>query len=64
MDGYMTVKEASKKWGICERRIVTLCNDGRFKGAVRFGRLWAIPKDTQKPADARVTTGKYIKSNR
>ncbi len=30
-------------------------------GAVRFGKAWAIPVDTEKPSDARVKSGKYIK---
>ena len=41
---YMTVNEASKIWEIGNRRIVTLCNEGRIEGAIKFGRSWAIPK--------------------
>lgn len=58
---YMTVNEAAIKWGICNRRIVTLCNDGRIAGAEKFGKSWAIPKDSEKPEDMRVKTGKYVK---
>ena len=57
----MTVNEASKIWGIGNRRIVTLCNEGRIEGAIKFGKSWAIPKQNTKPEDNRIKTGKYIK---
>ena len=60
---YMTVNEASKIWGLGNRRIVTLCNEGRIEGAIKFGKSWAIPAGAQKPNDARVKTGKYIKTH-
>jgi len=50
---YMSVYEASKKWGISERRIQKLCNEKRIEGAVRFSRVWAIPRTAKKPADGR-----------
>ena len=49
----MSVKEAAFKWDISERRVQKLCEEGRISGVVRFGRSWAIPKDTEKPKDAR-----------
>ena len=51
-------------WGIGERRINELCLQGRIKGATKFGTTWAIPEDAEKPADGRIKTGKYIKSNK
>lgn len=62
MDGsYMTLKEAAEKWGIGDRRINTLCLEGRIEGASKIGNLWVIPSDTPKPDDSRIKTGKYIK---
>ena len=52
MDSIMP-KEAAEKWGISERRVQKLCEEGRIPGVVRFGRSWAIPKDAKKPDDAR-----------
>ena len=60
---YMTIQEAAKKWCISERRIQTLCVDGRLKGAIKFGRQWAIPSELEKPMDARIKSGRYIKTN-
>ena len=57
---YMTISEAAEKWGLGSRRIQALCASGRISGAERLGRSWAIPKDVQKPVDARIKSGKYI----
>ena len=61
MEGYMTLKEAAEKWGIGDRRINTLCLEGRIEGASKIGNLWVIPVDTPKPDDNRIKSGKYIK---
>ena len=61
MEGYMTLKEAAEKWGIGDRRINTLCLEGRNEGASKIGNLWVIPVDTPKPDDNRIKSGKYIK---
>ena len=58
---YMTIIEASKKWNLSTRRIQTLCSENRIDGAMKFGRVWAIPIDAEKPVDHRIKTGKYIK---
>ncbi len=50
---YLTTVEMSKKWNISSRRIGVLCTEGRIEGAVKKGKMWLIPGDTQKPADAR-----------
>ena len=61
MESYMTLKEAAEKWGIGDRRINTLCLEGRIEGASKIGNLWVIPVDTPKPDDNRIKSGKYIK---
>ena len=50
---YMTLKEASEKWGVTPRRINYYCAAGRIPGAVKMSTLWLIPKDAEKPADRR-----------
>ena len=50
---YMTLKEASKKWGVSSRQINYYCTDGRIPGAVQMATIWLIPKDAKKPADGR-----------
>ena len=56
----LTIKEVSVIWGISVRRISVLCNEGRIAGAQKVAGVWLLPKNTQKPSDARVKTGKYI----
>ncbi len=50
----MTVKEASRRWGISERRVRELCSLGKISGAFQEGRGWKIPADAEKPADGRI----------
>lgn len=50
---FLTVKQASEKWGISDRRIRVLCSEGKIPGAYREGRRWKIPVDAKKPADGR-----------
>lgn len=50
---YVSCAEAAAKWGISERRVQKLCEDNRIPGAVKFSRVWLIPKDTEKPVDGR-----------
>lgn len=51
---FMTIKEASEKWDISERRIRQLIQDGRILGAKKIGAAWYIPNDAGKPIDKRV----------
>lgn len=59
---YLTIQEVAEKWGITSRRIQVLCSEGRLPGAKKFGRQWAIPADLDKPEDARIKSGKYMKA--
>lgn len=56
MKGYLSIREASYKWGISERRVNQYVAQGRIPGAERFGRSWAIPDDAVKPTDPRKQT--------
>lgn len=58
---FMTVKEAATKWGLSERRLQTICNEGMVPEVIKFGKAWAIPMDAERPVDKRIKSGKYIK---
>ena len=60
---YLSIRQTASKWGLSPRRIQVLCASQRIPGAVRIGCFWAIPDDAKKPVDARVKSGKYIKSS-
>lgn len=50
---YISVREAAENWGISERRVQQLCEQGRVPDAHRFGHNWMIPDDAEKPVDPR-----------
>ena len=58
---YLSITQTAERWGISTRRIQILCGEGRVHGAIRIGSVWGIPEDAEKPADARIKNGKYIK---
>ena len=64
MKNMMRVKEAAVLWGITERRITSLCKEGKIEGAKKVGRFWMIPTEAEKPVDNRIKTGIYVKSKR
>ena len=57
---YMTLTETAEKWGISNRRVLTLCTEGRIPGATRIGNMWVVPKCSEKPKDARFKSGNYV----
>lgn len=59
---YLSTSEVAEKWGLSRRRVAILCKEERIKGAQRAGSTWIIPEDATKPVDARIKSGKYMKS--
>ena len=51
---YMTASQAASKWNISQRRVQVLCSEGRIEGVFKLGENWAIPEDSEKPADGRI----------
>ena len=50
---YMTLKEASEKWGISTRQINYYCTENRIPGAVKMAGVSLLPKEAGKPVDRR-----------
>lgn len=61
---YMTVKEASEKWGVTPRRVNYYCAGGRISGAVKMATIWLIPKDAEKPVDRRYKKCQEVSSQK
>ncbi len=59
MDGFLTIKEIAEKWNLTDRQVQKMCSEGKIPGASKFGNVWAIPEDTKRPVDGRITTGQY-----
>lgn len=60
---YLSVKEAAAKWGLSKRRVQVLCSQDRIQGIIRVGNAWGIPIDAEKPNDARIKSGRYMKTS-
>ncbi len=50
---YLTTKETALRWNVSTRTVNALCTQGRIRGAVKLGTVWAIPEDAEKPDDPR-----------
>ncbi|MCM1173420.1 MAG: DNA-binding protein [Blautia sp.] len=61
MNGYMTVQEADKKWGVTPRQLQILCKENRVIGATRMSRIWIIPEDAEKPTRDSITRARAKK---
>lgn len=54
---YMTLREASEKWGVSSRQVNYYCVEGRIPGAVKMAGVWLMPKGAEKPVDKRRKSG-------
>ncbi len=50
---YINIQKAASNWGLTVRRVQDMCKSGAICGAERFGKVWMIPEDAQKPQDGR-----------
>jgi len=60
---YLSIRQTAEKWGLSKRRIQVLCSENRIPGAMKVDYSWVIPADAEKPLDARIRSGKYMKKN-
>ena len=56
--GYSSIREASYRRGVSERRVNQPCAERRIPGASRFGRSRAISTDAGKPSGPRIKSTK------
>ena len=52
---YRSVAQMAEQWGVSDRRVRILCQQGKIGGVIRKGRAWLIPADAEKPIDGRTT---------
>lgn len=57
---YFTAAEFSKKWDISCRMAAYYCEKGRITGALKKGKIWFIPENTEKPADKRASKNRLV----
>lgn len=58
---YLATFEVAEKWGLSSRRVGILRNENRILDVQWAGSRWIIPENAEKPTDARIKSGKYIK---
>ena len=57
---YMKVTQAAEQWGISDRRVRILCQQGKIEGVIQKGRSYLIPCDAVKPVDGRTLRHKAV----
>ena len=50
---WMDVRRTAELWQMPERKVTSLCREGRIPGAKKEGKLWQIPVGSLRPLDAR-----------
>ncbi len=61
---YMSAREAAEKWNISQRRVSILCSEKRIPNVAMLGNMWIIPRDAEKPVDARMKRNTDTKNGR
>ena len=51
--GYISIREASYRWGVSERRVNQYCAEGRIRRVPVRAFSRAIPENAEKPSDPR-----------
>lgn len=49
MEGYMTTKEAAKKWKVSVRQVQNYCKKEIIPGVTKVGTNYLIPKNVSRP---------------
>lgn len=57
---YMSAREAAEKWKISQRRVSILCAENRIPDVAMLGNMWIIPRNAEKPVDARMKRNAII----
>ena len=57
---YINVAQVAERWGISDRRVRILCQQGKIEGVIRKGRSYLIPNNAVKPVDGRTLRRKDV----
>ena len=53
--GYISIKDAAKKFMVSNRKVQKLCELGRINGAKMISGVWLIPENASKPVDEMIS---------
>lgn len=59
---YLKVKQVAEQWGISDRRVRVLCEQGKIEGVIRKGCAYLVPAGAVKPVDGRTLRSMNIES--
>ena len=59
---YLKVKQVAEQWGISDRRVRVLCEQGKIEGVIRKGCASLVPAGAVKPVDGRTLRSMNIES--
>ena len=59
LENMIPIAEYARKIGKATITVADKCRRGSLPGAVKIGRDWFVPKDTEYP-DMRIKSGNYI----
>ncbi len=62
MKGYLSAKEAARKWSLSGRRVSQCIRDGRLSGMERFSKSRANPKDAVRPENQKTGVKKAVRA--
>ena len=54
---YISVKQASVKFGISVEQVLALCEQGKFKNSQKVDDFWIIPENAEKPTNDKRKAG-------
>ena len=60
---YMKVTQAAEHWGISDRRVRVLCQQGKIEGVIQKGRSYLIPSNAVKPITGAPSVIKRYRNN-
>ena len=55
---YLSTTQVGEKSNCYPRLVAELCDGVRIKGAQKAGSTWIIPEDADRPAGARIKSGR------
>ena len=53
IEGYISLDQAAKNWGVTTTCVCVAAKEGRIPGALKIKNRWHIPEGTERPIDGR-----------
>ena len=57
----MTINETAELWGVTDRAVRKMCQEGKIPGAEKVNNSWIVPDGAKRPDDLRIKNRGYIR---